>query len=187
MVRSCSLGSVCVTGVKEEAGKHPRDHVNTTHRSRREWRLRNSALPSPWPGSAQVTHVSRLRSIFLTALFCHIREDPGLFYFPWKKLHFLTHVTHTLTQKGKGKEFIHSFLLVHFFPHSFHFRLFFLVFAHCSPSANPQKPNSATKNPLLSFKCPLLLNNSFLLLSHKHIPHFPFFAPLLSIYSSVAH
>ncbi len=44
LVRPCSLGSVCVKRVKEEAGKHPRDHVNTTHRSHREWRLRNSAF-----------------------------------------------------------------------------------------------------------------------------------------------
>lgn len=113
----------------------------------------------------------------LTALF-HFSHGSFLSHTGRSRAILLSHVTHTLTQKGK--EFIHSFLFVHFFPHSFHFH-FLLVFVHCSPSANPQKPNSATKNPLLSFKCPLLLNNSFLLPSHKHIPHFPFF------YSSFVH
>lgn len=52
--------------------------------------------------------------------FHKIMEDPGQFYFPWRKRHFLSHVTVALTQKGKEW---HSFLLVHFFPHSFYFHL----------------------------------------------------------------
>lgn len=79
---------------------------------------------------------------------------------------------HTYSHTERERERVHSFLpTCSLFSSLFSFSPFFLVFAHCSPSANPQKPNSATKNPLLSFKCPLLLNNSFLLLSHKHIPH----------------
>jgi len=128
-------------------------------------------------GPAQVTRVSRIWPIFSHTSFCHIMEDPSQLHFPWRKLHFRTHVNTavlaTLTRRGMelNRLFLchsHSFLLVLFFFSALF--LFTFCFRHSqlqcwSPSTNPQKLNSATKNPLC-FKS--LLNISFLQPSQTH-------------------
>lgn len=54
---------------------------------------RSSSTPTavawPCPGYPCLTPLSH----FSHASFCHIMEDPRQFYFPWKRHHFLSHVT----------------------------------------------------------------------------------------------
>lgn len=131
-----------------EAGKHLWDHVNTTHRSQREWRLRSSAFLWPayiscrlalavttaqlflshchGPGPAQVTRVSRLCPKFFVFFFphpsfCHIMEYQVSSHFPWKRVHFLSHIKLNLKQKRHRVTFL---LACSLSPYSFLFSLF---------------------------------------------------------------
>lgn len=81
---------------------------------------------------------------------------------------------HTYSHTESERERVHSFLpTCSLFSSLFSFSPFFLVFAHCSPSANPQKPNSATKNPLLQM--PVAIEQLFspaLSQTHSSLPLF---------------
>lgn len=197
--------------LKEEETKHPWDHVNATQRSHWEWRLRNSAFL--WPAYISCCVVLALTSNtqqhglalprlamshafvpFFSRFFCHIMEDRRQVYFPWKKLHFLSHVStpvsHTYSHSESDRiEWPFTFLPSCSLFSASLFSLFQCLESFAKntgvQSTNPQKPNSATRNPLLSFTC--LLNISFLLHPCPSQTHSspPFFS-LLLVYSSGA-
>lgn len=141
-----------------------------------------TAVAWPCPGYPCLTPLSH----FSHASFCHIMEDPRQFYFPWKRHHFLSHVTW-------GKDRVEVFFVV---PIPSYFTLFIFPFLASSPlqcwTPQIQIHRNRTVLPRIHFsllKCPLLLNISFLLhpAPHKYIPHFPSFTPLFPVYSSGAH
>lgn len=169
--------------VKEEAGKHPCDHVNTTHRSLREWRLRNSAflwpayiscclalpvtgqallLPSarpwPWPcpGYSGLTALSHISHAFNATLM----EEPRHIFFPWKKIYFLSHagtsVCLTYSHREGQSWIVFSFSYT-FLPTCSLFSPFslplFVVVVHCNVGLQVQIHRNWTVLPRIHF-CP---------------------------------
>lgn len=124
----------------------------------------SSSMARSSQGYACLTPLSH----FSHASLWHIMEDARQFYCPWVKLHGnYCHMPriHTHLQRGKV-QILWSFHSFFSFP-----PVISLLIAYWSLSTNPQKPNRATKNPLLSFKCPLRLNVSFLLRPHSSQRH----------------
>lgn len=126
--------------------------------------FQSSSMARSSQGYACLTPLSH----FSHASLWHIMEDARQFYCPWVKLHGnYCHMPriHTHLQRGKV-QILWSFHSFFSFP-----PVISLLITYWSLSTNPQKPNRATKNPLLSFKCPLRLNVSFLLRPHSSQRH----------------
>lgn len=128
-------------------------------------------LLGPRPGPAQVTRVSRLRPCFPTPCLVASRKKRCGLIFPGRSFISIPHLMHTLTHRKRDG--VNLFILLADFCFSC-----FLFLSAVHPSTDPQKPDSATKNPLLFSK--LHLNNSSL-----PPPHSFAHSTVLSIYSSV--
>lgn len=129
---------------------------------------------------AQVDPVSRLGPHFFPRLFLSRNGRSGL------TLTFHGSGTHCLSRQSQTER-PPSYVPFGLFAFPLTPFLFQLVLSWRAPGKDPQKPNGATKNPLLSFKCPPLLNGSFLSLRpRKHIPRCPLsFSPPLPICGSI--
>lgn len=145
-VRPCSLGSVCEGGLRQgsifEITSTPRTGPRGSgayatqpscdlHTSAAAWLWLSPQHSSSSPiAAARVlprlseSHASVpsfFHFLFSHTSFCYRMEYQGLFHFPWKKVHVLSHVKLSLEQKRHRVIFL---LACSLSPHSFLFSLF---------------------------------------------------------------